>query len=134
MDGESLLRECIETLGERNGIDGLTLEPNGCCGIELRDGRRLYLKLDREHGRVFVYRVVLALDTVDQDLLRRSMESNALEAETAGGVLSLSRRMNGIVYHKSVGAQYVDVAWLEQAMESMVVHGDHLAQSLSART
>ena len=133
MDSESLLRGCVETLGERNGIEGLTLEPNGCCGIELRDGRRLYMKLDREHDRVFVYRVVLPLDTVDQDLLQRSMASNALEAETAGGVLSLSRTMNGIVYHKSVGAQHVDVAWLEQTIESIIMHGDRLAWSLSAR-
>jgi hypothetical protein len=130
MDSEWLLRECLEQLGKRNNIAGLTLEPNGCAGIEVGDGRTVYVKLDREYDRVFVYRALLPLHQVDTEVLQRSMEFNVLESGTGGGVLSLSRRMEAIVYHMSVAASAIDASWLQDAMTQLLGKGERLAQSL----
>jgi hypothetical protein len=130
MDSEVLLRECVELLGKRNNIAGLTLEPNGCAGVEVSDGRRVYLKLDCEHDRVFVYRALMPLHAVDEQVLRRSMQLNVLEAGTYGGVLSLSSQMDAILYHMSITASGVDVTWLQGAMERLLANGECLAQLL----
>jgi Tir chaperone protein (CesT) family len=130
MDSECRLRECVEQLGKRNNIAGLALEPNGCAGIEVSDGRRVYVKLDREQDRVVVYRALLPLQAADLGVLQRSMELNLLGAGTGGGVLSTSRHMEAIVYHTSVAAPLVDVTWLEGALEEVLANGGRLAELL----
>jgi hypothetical protein len=130
MESESLLRDCIEQFGKRNGIAGLALEPNGCAGIEVRDGRRVYIKLDRELDRAFIYRALLPMHFVNSDLLRRCMELNLLEAGAGGGVLSMSPQMEAIVYHTSAPARIVDATWLEGAIEDVLARGERLVQLL----
>ncbi|KVX73725.1 CesT family type III secretion system chaperone [Burkholderia ubonensis] len=132
MNSESLIRDCLKQLGRRNGIAGLTLEVNGCAGIEIQDGRRIYLKFDRERGRVFIYRALFPLHTVDSTTLRRCMALNLLEAQTGGGVLALSDHMDAIIYHKSIAGDKVDVTSLLQAIEVLLADGERLARLLAA--
>ena len=131
MDSQSLLRECVEQLGKRNDIAGLTLDARGNSGIEVRDGRRAFLKLDQERNRVFVYRALLPLHAVDAAVLRRCMALNLLEGGTDGGVLSLSDRMDAIVYHSSIAGDQIDVDLLQDAMEALLTNGERVAQSLA---
>jgi hypothetical protein len=130
MNGERRLIESLEQLGERNNIVGLTLEPNGCAGIETSDGRRVFVKLDRERDRVFVYRALLPLHAVDASVLQRGMELNLLEAGTEGGVLSLSQMLGALVYHTSITGSRVDAAHLQDAMEAVLANGERLTQLL----
>ena len=130
MSSECRLIESIEQLGVRNDIVGLTLEPNGCAGIEVGDGRRVFVKLDRERDRVFVYRALLPLHAVDAALLQRGMELNLLEAGTEGGVLSLSQMMGALVYHTGIAGSRIDAARLQDAMEAVLANGERLAQLL----
>jgi hypothetical protein len=130
MSGECRLIESLEQLGERNDIVGLTLEPNGCAGIEVKDGRRVFVRLDRERDRVFVYRALLPLHAVDAAILQRGMELNLLEAGTDGGVLSLSRTMDALIYHTSISGSRVDASGLQDAMEAVLANGERLIQLL----
>ncbi|HWX13244.1 MAG TPA: CesT family type III secretion system chaperone [Trinickia sp.] len=130
MDSERLLRECLELLGERNNIVGLTLEANGCAGIEVRDGRKVFVKLDRERDRVFLYLALLPLHAVDLAVLQRGMELNLLEAGTEGGVLSLSRHIDALVYHTSIAGSQVDATRLQDAMEALLANGELLTHLL----
>src|ERR1700737_4192283 len=123
MSSECRLIESIEQLGVRNDIVGLTLEPNGCAGIEVGDGRRVFVKLDRERDRVFVYRALLPPHAVGAALLQRGLELNLLEAGTEGGVLSLSQMMGALVYHTGIAGSRIDAARLQDAMEAVLANG-----------
>jgi Tir chaperone protein (CesT) family len=130
MNGERRLIESLEQLGERNNIAGLTLEPNGCAGIESNDGRRIFVKFDRERDRVFVYQALLPLHAVDASVLQRGMELNLLEAGTEGGVLSLSQMLGALVYHTSIAGSRIDAERLQDAMEAVLANGERLTQLL----
>ncbi|MEA3121618.1 MAG: hypothetical protein QOH33_1173 [Paraburkholderia sp.] len=125
--GERRLIESLEKLGERNNIVGLTLEPNGCAGIETSDGRRVFVRLDRERDRVFVYRALLPLHAVDSAVLQRGMELNLLEAGTDGGVLSVSKMLGSLVYHTSIEGSQIDATRLQDAMEAVLANGERVS-------
>jgi hypothetical protein len=130
MNTENLLRDCLEQIGARNEIAGLTLDAEGSACIEVKDGRRVHVTLDRETGRVFIYRMLLPLRTVDPTLLKRCMTLNFLEIGTGGGVLSLWARMEAIVYHTSIAADRIEAIGLQHAIEVVLVDGERLAHAL----
>ncbi|MCG1038064.1 MULTISPECIES: CesT family type III secretion system chaperone [Burkholderiaceae] len=123
------VRRCLEALGQRHRIAGLTLDANNEAGIELAWGERLYLRFNAESNKLYIYAPFAPLnDAQDGQILADMLRLNCLEVGTRGGVISVSEPMDAFVYHLGLPAETLKPDALEQAIEKFIEERQRLAQ------
>src|SRR5438046_781524 len=65
----SRLNRILEDVGRRDGIDGLRLGLDGTCGMELRNGVRIYFEYFERDERLCVYTPLRTIPSVDDERL-----------------------------------------------------------------
>jgi hypothetical protein len=123
------VRRCLEALGQRHRITGLTLDANGGAGLELAWGERLYFKFDAEANKLYIYAPFAPLrGAQDGQILADMLRLNCLEIGTRGGVISVSEPMDAFVYHLGLPVETLKPDALEQAIEEFIEKYQRLAQ------
>lgn len=125
---EQQVRTCLEMLGQRHNIAGLTLEANGSAGLELANGERIYFSLDAEANKLYLYTPFASLRGDLQDQAIDMLRLNCLEAGTHGGVISVSEPMEAFIYHRSLPINALELNTLDQAIEELIKQRQQLAQ------
>lgn len=131
MNYEFQVRNCIESLGARNGIHGLALDADGGAGLKLRAGEEIYLRYMRTLDTLYIYAIVAPLPhNAQPQFVLSLLQKNCLGAGTEGGVLSASEFLNAFIYHVSLPADCVSVERLQLEMERFLVKQQRVKQYL----
>jgi len=123
LNHEFQIRNCIESLGARNGIRGLALDADGGAGVKLKTGEEVYLRYMRALNTLYIYAIVAPLRRdADPAFVLSLLQKNCLGAGTEGGVLSVSEFLGAFVYQIALPADCVNAERLELEMERFLVN------------
>jgi hypothetical protein len=128
-EAETRVRSCLEALGQRYNIVGLTLDANGGAGLELARGERLYFMFDAEANKLYVYAPFAPLrGAQDKQILVDMLHLNCLETGTRGEVISVSEPLDAFVYHFGLPVETLEPDTLDQGIERFIEQRQCLAQ------
>lgn len=130
MNYEFQVKECIEQVGARNGIKGLTLAHDGAAGLRLQNDSEVYLRFVSGSNRLFLYAIVAPLRVHRTGLLLDVLAWNCLEAE--GGVMSISEPLNAFVFHVALPVETLTAECLEKDIATFEERTRQLAQRLQS--
>jgi hypothetical protein len=133
LEARARIDAALQVVGQRHGISDLSLDEGGACGLELKDGRKLWLQHDPELGRLVIF-TALASIPVDAGerlaLYELLLGLNCLEYGTEGGVLSVFHGSDSVFYHLALPAAALDPEPLQEVLEIFLARAERLAGRL----
>ncbi|WP_171013812.1 CesT family type III secretion system chaperone [Chitinivorax sp. B] len=131
MHNEKKVRDCLEDMGNRNGIAGLRLEADGSTGLALKNGKHLYFRYLAGQNKLFFYSTLTLWQPRDgMEVIQQAMSMNCLESGTEGGVISWSMFQQALLLQASIAVDLVSVTRLEQEVELFINKLDAVKQRL----
>ena len=123
----------LEELGKAIGITNLSLDTDGQCALLFDGEHEITFTPDKEDHSLLMHCEVGRLSAQNSDTCRRLMQASLLGAETGGSALSVHCGLDKIILWKRYDEDFVDLAALEQAINTFLAQVIHWKERLAIR-
>lgn len=117
------LQKIFTELGQRHGIDGLTLGPQSTLGLRLKDGTEVGFEYDGRRSCLHIYSIVAPLpkDKAKRLMLLDTMlELNCLEQGVSCGSLAIHRQRDTAICQMKIPLEALTASALENMLHELL--------------